>query len=117
MALNTQRPFTHAREGANTSYAITNIRSARPAQSKRAIDKAGTGTSAAAVAHNTDAQHAVDNTPIFILPNGRQFQIQVVVRRDGQPEWSFSGLNSKQRLLTVLSSLHSHAACPLYHLC
>ncbi|WIA44118.1 hypothetical protein OEZ86_010460 [Tetradesmus obliquus] len=41
-----------------------------------------------------DAAAASDASPLCVLlPNGRQFQIQMVVRRGGQPEWAFTGMN------------------------
>jgi hypothetical protein len=40
-----------------------------------------------------------------LLPNGRQFQIQMVVRRGSQPEWAFTGMAGAVVLLIVHNAL------------
>jgi len=50
-----------------------------------------------------------------VLPNGRRFQLQVLIRRKGQPVWSFSGVPGAQfsagsvclRVVTVHTRLFS----------
>jgi hypothetical protein len=45
---------------------------------------------------------ATEASPVCVLlPNGRQFQIQLVVRRGSQPEWAFSGMTGAAVLLVT----------------
>jgi hypothetical protein len=47
---------------------------------------------------------AADASPLCVLlPNGRQFQIQMVVRRGSQPEWAFTGMAGAAVLLCFIS--------------